>query len=112
MRLIMKLKTPSNTQNNENLLLVYVHFKCDTPHCIIKKRATRTPSQVSKKCFWGNQLSLDIMKGIIIPILGYFIKHHVLIHFGLRYQKGIVHDQKDGIKLQNPSYNTLNLSSG
>jgi hypothetical protein len=58
-----------------------------------------TPFQVSKKCFQGNQLSLDTMKGIIIPILGYFVKHHVLIHFGLRYQKGIAHGQKDGVKL-------------
>ncbi len=45
-----------------------------------------TPSQVFKKCFWGNQLSLDIMKGIVVPILGwYFVKQHVLIHFGLHY---------------------------
>jgi hypothetical protein len=35
--------------------------------------------------FLSNQLSLDTMKGIIIPILGYSIKHHVLIHFGLHY---------------------------
>jgi hypothetical protein len=71
-----------------------------------------TPSQVSKKCFWGNQLLLDTMKGIVVLISGYFIKHHVLIHFGLRYQKGIDHDQKDGMKLHYPSYGILNLPNG
>jgi hypothetical protein len=58
-----------------------------------------TPFQVSKKCFQGNQLSLDIMKGSVIHVLGYFVKHHVLIHFCLRYQKGITHGQKDRVKL-------------
>jgi hypothetical protein len=56
----------------------------------------------------GNQLLLDTMKGIVILTLGYSIKHHVLIHFGLRYDKGIVHDQKDGMKLQYPSYGISN----
>jgi hypothetical protein len=50
------------------------------------------PFQAFKKCFGANQLWLDTMKGIAIPALGYFIKHHVLIHLGLRYQKGIAHD--------------------
>jgi hypothetical protein len=58
-----------------------------------------TPFQVFEKYFGANQLWLDIMKDIVIPILGYSVKHHVLIHFGLRYQKGITHDQKDGMKL-------------
>ncbi len=32
-------------------------------------------------------------EGTIILILGqYFVKHHVLIHFDLRYHKGIAHD--------------------
>jgi len=55
--------------------------------------------RVSKKCFGVNQLWLDIMKGIAIFVLGYYVKHHVLIHFGLCYQKGIVYDQNDGVKL-------------
>jgi hypothetical protein len=62
-------------------------------------KTCNVPFQVSKKCCWGNQLSLDTMKGIIIPILGYFVKHHVLIHFGLCYMNGIAHGQKDGAKL-------------
>jgi hypothetical protein len=37
--------------------------------------------------------------GIAIPTLGY----RVLIHFGLQYQKGIAHDQKDGMKPHYPS---------
>jgi hypothetical protein len=60
----------------------------------------------------GNQLLLDAMKSIVILILGYSIKHHVLIHFGLCYEKGIVHDKKDGMKLQYPSYGIPKLSSG
>jgi hypothetical protein len=51
-----------------------------------------TPFWVSKKCFGANQLWLETMKGIAILILGYSIEHHVLIHFGLHYQKGITHD--------------------
>jgi hypothetical protein len=71
-----------------------------------------TPSQVSKKCFWGNQLSLDTMKSIVILILRYFIKDHVLIHFGLCYQKHIDHDHKDGVKLHYPFYGIPNLPNG
>ncbi len=70
------------------------------------------PFQAFKKCFGANQLWLDTMKGIAIPALGYFIKHHVLIHLGLRYQKGIAHDQKDGMKLQYPYQDILKMSNG
>jgi hypothetical protein len=52
--------------------------------------------------FWGQSIIIGHYerycltkpkpKWIAIPVLKYFVKHHVLIHFGLCYQKGIVHD--------------------
>jgi hypothetical protein len=52
------------------------------------------------------------MKGIATPILGYFGKHNVLIHFGLHYQKGIVPNQKDEMKLQYPFQSIPKMLSG
>jgi hypothetical protein len=54
---------------------------------------------VSKKCFWGQSTIVEHYeeycitkpkpKWITIPTLGYFVKHHVLIHFGLWFYKNI-----------------------
>jgi L-asparagine transporter-like permease len=68
--------------------------------------------KISSKYFGANQLWLDTMKVITIFVLGYFGKHHVLIHFGLRYHKGITHDQKDGVKLQCCSQGIPKMLSG
>jgi hypothetical protein len=51
-------------------------------------------------------------KWIIIPTFGYFVKHHVLIHFGLWYYKDIVREQKDGMKLHYPFQSILKMAWG
>ncbi len=48
-------------------------------------------------------------KWIAIPILGYSIKHHVVIHFCLHHQKGIAHDPKDRVKLHYPFQGILKM---
>jgi hypothetical protein len=87
-------------------------FSSTTIPTLCNPKTCNTPFQVSKNYFWGNQLLLDTMKGIVIHVLGYFVIHHVMIHFGLRYQKGIARGHKDGVKLQYPSYGISTMLSG
>ncbi len=90
---------------------LYTSNSIAIPH-IASSKNVQYPFSGIQEMLLGNQLLLDIMKGIIIPILGYSIKHHILIHFGICYEKGITHDQKDGVKLQHPSYNIPKSLSG
>jgi hypothetical protein len=110
MQLIVKFKTPSNAQNNESFLLINLILLQYPALC--NPKTYNTPFRVFKKCFGTNQLWLDTMKDIVILVLGYSIKHHVLIHVGLHYQKAFVHDQKDGVKLQYLFQNILKMPNG
>ncbi len=104
------MKTPINAQNNESFLLVKIQFNYNTPHCAIHIHAK--PLSKYPRNVWGLINYLLTLRGVLhtkpkpkriaIPTLRYSIKHHVLIHFGLRYQKGIARDHKDGVKLITP----------
>ncbi len=52
-----------------------------------------------QEVFWGQSTMAGHYEGHCNTLIGDSVKHHVLIHFGLCYQKGIIHDQKDGVKL-------------
>jgi len=115
--------TRCNYYKNLNLQLMHKYFfACINPvqlqyptECNPKMCNTLFSSILGM--FWGQStiirhyerhyITKPKCKWIVIPVLGYSIKHHVLIHFGLHYQKGIIHDQKDGMKLQYPSQRYL-----